>query len=113
MITYELLTKDERGLLLYLETCAVDAGGLIDVRKMNEDDFAIARRWDAEGLIAFGRLPGALVFSRKKNNPYRHLSNYVILSPDAWQLAHAERRARSARLLDGLITKGLIPVVRS
>ena len=86
----ELMTADERSLLLYLETRAVDYGGRVDTRYMNADDMVIAKKWDEEGFIKFGRI----VF-RHHNRDGTH---WVILSTEAWRLAHEERIARFNRL---------------
>lgn len=50
------MTKDERSLLLFLETQAVDYGGLVDVRHMNEDDCNIASDWNECGFIIYKRI---------------------------------------------------------
>jgi len=42
MKTLDTMTSDERNLLLYFETCAVDYGGKIDNRRMNREDIYIA-----------------------------------------------------------------------
>lgn len=39
----ELNTRDEKSLLLYFETQAVDYGGTLEGVRMNADDFAIAK----------------------------------------------------------------------
>lgn len=91
------MSKDERSLLLFLETCAVDNGGLIDVRHMNDDDFSIADDWQDKGIIEWGRLSFADVEKYGKNrSPY---SRYVIMSQQAFNLAHQERIERSIRML--------------
>ncbi len=83
------LTRDEISLLLYLETRAVDHGGLIDHRQMNTEDFANARRWNELGFIEFGR-----VYSKHIEG---NLSNWVHLSDEAFALAHVLRRQRAQR----------------
>lgn len=94
MITLERLTKDQRSLILYLETCAVDFGGSVDLAHMNADDQAQAQRWAEEGLICWTRIKHGEW--PKQNGRYR--THYVQFSDVAWNLAHAERRARSKRL---------------
>jgi len=44
------MTKNERSLLLYLETRAVDYGGIVDTRHMNQDDMEIAKEWNKKVL---------------------------------------------------------------
>lgn len=86
------MTKGERSLLLYLETRAVDHGGLVDTLRMNTDDFAIVERWREIGFIEFGRL------TRESIERLRVSTHWVILSDDAWKTAHEERRARCERI---------------
>lgn len=85
------LTRDEAVLLLYLETRFVDHGGIVDVRKMNADDMAIARRWNEAGFLEFGRIAFRCI-----NQP--GCSSYVVLSDEAWKVAGEERRNRAERL---------------
>lgn len=89
MMSLNEMSRDERSLLLYLETCAVDFTGRVDSRRINEDDFRIAKGWNEAGFISFGR-----IVVRDHNSQG---SNWVELSEDAWGLAHQERRARQER----------------
>ena len=41
------LSKDEKSLLLFLETRAVDYGGRVNVQHMNLEDMEIAKRWNS------------------------------------------------------------------
>ena len=91
----EDMDKDERSLLLYLECQAVDYGGKIDPRRMNKRDFEIVRQWDEEGFIQFGRI--------KASDIAHNFANWVVLSENAWEEAHRERRARFVRV-EGKIT---------
>jgi hypothetical protein len=52
----EEMTRDEKSLLLFLETCAVDLNGRVDVKHMNDEDMEIAKRWNSEKFIQFGRI---------------------------------------------------------
>ncbi len=88
------MTKEELSLLLFLETCAVDRGGGVDVRHMNDTDQDIAERWVDEGFISFGRLP--LNDCKAIGNQNR--THYVVLSDEAWVAASAERKARAIRM---------------
>jgi hypothetical protein len=90
MRTLESMPYGERSLLLYLETCAVDYGGRVDARRINEDDFTMAKKWHKEGFIEFGRIVARCI--------NRQGSQFVKLSEGAWSLAHQERRARAMRL---------------
>lgn len=83
-------TKDQRSLLLYLETCAVDASGRVNGKRMNQDDFRQAAVWNNAGFIRFGRIASECV------NQYG--AHWVEFTDAAWQAVHAERRARAERL---------------
>ncbi|MGD7036156.1 hypothetical protein [Methylotuvimicrobium buryatense] len=41
---FDDMTKNEKRLLLYLETCSVDHGGLVHTQHMNSDDMQIAKQ---------------------------------------------------------------------
>jgi len=83
------MSRNERSLLLYFETCAVDLGGRVDMRRLNEDDIQIAKCWAENGFVGFGRIV------IKDHNGQG--TNWVELTDDAWSLAHQERRARQER----------------
>ena len=93
MKTLAKMDKDERSLLLYLETCLVDNRGRVDQKKLNNDDRHIMELWRDNGFVNFGRI-----------HPDEYMekmgTHWVELSEDAWKLAHEERRARSRRLLE-------------
>jgi hypothetical protein len=84
------MSKDERSLLLFFETCWVDYGGLVDVRHMNESDMNIAKKWSEEGFLYFGR-----VLSKLINN---HNTHFVIIPDDTVRMAHEERMNRAIRI---------------
>jgi len=90
MKSLETMSKDERSLLLYLECRSVDYGGRVDALHMNAEDLTIAKKWNEEGFIEFGRIV------------YRNITNagtqFVKFSEEAWKLAHEERRARFNRM---------------
>lgn len=101
MPTYESIaegmTKDEASQLLYLETRAVDYGGVVDAVKMNQVDHAVSLRWDAEGFIGFGRITLG-----SQPQPQREMNSpiyWVELSADAWAVAALLRKARAERML--------------
>ena len=89
MKTTEIMTKDEKSLLLYLETCAVDQTGRIDQRRMNDLDRSIAERWADEGFIKYGRIACHDINST--------LTHWCVLSSEAWMLAGALRQQRALR----------------
>lgn len=81
------MSRDERSLILYFEAVAVDSDGMIDCRKMNAIDFSIVTRWNDSGLIAFKR--------RKFSDIAASRTNHVVLSEEAWVIAHSIRRSRA------------------
>lgn len=91
MKTLDTMTSDERSLLLYLETRAVDHGGIVDTIHMNKEDMDIAKKWDKEGFVKFGRIKFHSITSAG--------TYWCELSDEAWQLAHAERKAKCARIM--------------
>lgn len=86
----ENFTPTERSLLLYLESRAVDYGGRVDIRNMNENDMEIAKRWDKQGFIGFGR-----IVIRHHNVQGTH---WCKLSQEAIELAHQGRKNRMMRM---------------
>ena len=88
-------TKDEESLLLYLETCAVDAWGKVKSIHMNKVDFEIAERWHKEGFIKFGRLLSSEII--KDNVRGHNVNRYIILSNDAWKEVARLRKERAKR----------------
>ena len=86
------MTREEKSLLLFFETCVVDHGGLVDIAHMNESDWDIAKRWDVEGFVSFGRV---LSEHLKLTGKYSH---WCELSEKAWGFARDERYARAARM---------------
>lgn len=88
------MNKDERSLLIYLETCMVDYRGKIDHRRLNNSDVNLLESWNNSGFIDYGRVEMADI---EKSN-YKHYTHWIILSNDAWKLAHQERINRSLRM---------------
>jgi hypothetical protein len=88
------MTQAERSLLLYLESVAVDYGGLVHSQRINAEDREILERWDKQGLISYSRLTWESVQTLHD----KHNTSLVRLSEEAWRLAHEERRARYIRI---------------
>ncbi|KKN69639.1 hypothetical protein LCGC14_0439420 [marine sediment metagenome] len=86
------MSKDEKSLLLFLETRAVDYGGRVNLQHMNDEDMDITKGWNKRGFIGFGR-----IVIRCHNSDGTH---WVRLSEEAWKLAHKERKARSKRMFE-------------
>jgi hypothetical protein len=80
----------ELNLLMYLETCLVDHSGVVDHRKINDEERELMNSWKKQGLIKHGR-----IYS-KDYKPGR--THWVLFSEKAWKLAHEERIARANRL---------------
>lgn len=91
MKTLETMTRGERSLLLFLETCAADDAGAVDARHMNGDDMETVKKWSEEGFVKFGRITFGSISGSYRNH-------WCELSDEAWSLAHQERRARFARM---------------
>lgn len=90
MVSLESMSKDERSLMLYLETRAVDHGGRVDTRHMNKEDFDIVKRWNDQKFIGFGRIVSRFITNQG--------SHWVKFTEVAWKIAHQERLARSVRM---------------
>ena len=90
----EDMNKDERSLLLYFECQAVDYGGKIDVRRMNEIDMELAKEWNSTGFVHFGRIAARDI----QKLPSNIFSHWCVLSEEAWIEAHRERRVRNVRV---------------
>lgn len=88
------MNKDELSLLLYFESQAVDYGGKVDVRRLNEEDMAIAKRWNEDEYVRFGRIAARDI----QKFPQNLFSHWCVLSGRAWIAAHKERRDRNRRV---------------
>lgn len=106
------MTRDERNLLLYLETCEVDRQGLVDARKMNREDFDIAMRWNEGGFLRFGRLKMDELRSLYGANNAKAAEStyYVRLGDDAWAAAAVLRRRRAAEWVLRWEATNFVPV---
>jgi hypothetical protein len=85
------LTPAENNLLLYLECSAVDYGGKIDARRMNDADWQILKTWSEHDFVNYGRIAASDIVGG--------FSHWAILSEDAWAEAHKERRNRHDRMM--------------
>lgn len=91
MTSLDDMTRDERSLLLYLETRAVDYGGKVDARHMNKEDMEIARGWNKSGFLKFGRI--------KFHDIDKGGTHWCELSDEAWVLVAMERKRRCSRIM--------------
>lgn len=87
------ISRDQRSLLMYAETCAVDHGGLLEGSKMNAADLAALSTLADGGILTFGRIPGRLVGTFR-----RPITHWCDLTEAGWALAHQLRRARAAKV---------------
>jgi hypothetical protein len=99
------MSKDEKSLLLYLETRSVDHRGFVDAQHMNADDFKICERWEAEGFLRFSRIPSK---EWKAVDQYRPgVRHAVELSDLAWAVASLERKRRAERTKHQIVVLSL------
>ena len=93
-------SRDEKSMLLYLETCLVDGYGFVKGVKVNAEDIAIATRWNKEGFITFKRIPYDYIpiANRYGASKFEYLY-YVRFTLEAWNIAHNLRYERSERML--------------
>lgn len=84
------LSKEEKSLLLYFETRAVDYGGKVNTEHMNHEDMILAKNMNKSKFVEFGRVV-------LRNHSYEGMC-WCKLSPKAWQLAHLERRNKAERM---------------
>lgn len=106
------LTKDERSLMLYLETRAVDHGGRVDTRHMNARDMKTAQRWaktPIPGLEHPGMFPITLIqFGRlKAKNVTPSGTHYVTLSYQMFDIVGALRRKRAMDSCLGVVDEAI------
>ena len=87
-------SRTELSLLLYFETGVVDYGGLVEAVRMNDEDFRIAKDWNEKGFVTFKRIPAKDLVS---STPHK-FSHFVLLSENAWIVAHKARRERAVRV---------------
>ncbi len=88
------VTKEEVSLLLYLETCAVDHGGMVDARRMNAEDFDLVKKMQDDGLLRFGRMLSAAIGEVGRRF---HFSHWVELLDPGWNQVAQLRRQRADR----------------
>lgn len=84
----ENLTKTERSVLLYAETCVVDYAGLLEGKRMNSDDIDALKKFEAAGILKFGRIPARVLGSMVS----RECTHWVEFMDAAWSIAHSLRR---------------------
>lgn len=98
--------KDERSLIVYLETRMVDHSGVVNLAHLNDTDRTTIEGWVARGLIEWGRLTDASI--KNSDGRTKIETHWVILSEEALDIAYAERRARIKRGLDSFTKYGYV-----
>lgn len=83
-------TRDQKSLILFLETRVVDYAGRIQMAHMSADDTAQAEVWAKAGFIGFGRIACQDI--------NRGGTHWVAFTDEAWDAAHRERRAKGKRM---------------
>lgn len=93
MVEKEKMTKDERTLLLYFETCLVESSGKVNCQRMNEIDYGIAKKWTDEKFISFKRIPHKDVV----NLGMQTNTHQVLFTEEAFTIALLLRKERALR----------------
>lgn len=89
-LAIDKMTHDQKSCLLYLETCAVDHGGLVEGQRMNREDHDAAKVFQAAGLVELHRIPSFLL--DHTGRPYTH---WCRLTDAGFTLAHTLRQQRA------------------
>jgi len=93
MIDIETLTSDQKSLLLYVETRAVDHSGKLRDDQLNGIDRANLKAWDRANFVSSDKIPA----SGRQNDG---CSMWAFLSDEAWEAAGKLRRAKSKRMFE-------------
>lgn len=100
------MTRDEKSMLLYIETCCVDAGGLLEGRRMNIKDVEALDKLKKAGLLSqAGRIPFVHIDLGK--------THYAELSDMGFALAHELRKERAQAVNRGPYAKRVFDIVSS
>jgi hypothetical protein len=81
-----------------VETCAVDASGLLVGERMNDADIEALKKFKAMGILDYGRIPFKLLGQLTEEPPRLKLTHWVTLNDEAWRLAHELRRVRALQI---------------
>lgn len=88
------LTKDERSALVYAESCAVDFGGLLEAKRMNEADGRAFSKFVGDDILKYGRIPSKFIDDVKRKTG-RNATHYAQLTPRGWVVAGLLRQRRA------------------
>ncbi|MCK4226215.1 hypothetical protein KAX29_04910 [candidate division WOR-3 bacterium] len=69
------------------------------MKEMTREDYDIAKQWDKEGLVNFGRLPFHYI-EKKRRSRGRAVTHFVIFTKEAWSLIHKIREERGMRMIE-------------
>lgn len=89
------LSRDEKSVLLYAETCLIERGGLLEGMRMNEADIQALKKFKEAGSLDFGRIPSKTIGTLIHPHNGGQYTHWVTFHEPAWQAAHALRRLRS------------------
>ncbi len=89
------INRDQVSVLLYVESCMVDYGGMLEGRRLNDTDHGNLRMFMADGLLAYGRVPSRLL--PDNDGPARPITHWCVLTAAGWDLV-AKLRQRRARI---------------
>lgn len=95
MIDISTMTKDEKSIILYAETCIVDKGSLMEGARMNAADHEALKRFQAAGILTYGRILSCCPTPSHFSSQPTH---WVRFTDEAWTLATALRRQRATQL---------------
>lgn len=88
-------TRDQKGLLLYLESRSMDHRDIVNTLHMSHGDLEQAAEWAKEGfLLAWRRLPWAWV-DQYSESGMKGCTHFVKLSAQAVAQAHQFRQERA------------------
>jgi hypothetical protein len=88
-----------RGLLMYIESCVVDEGGMLDCEKMNHEDISNLKLFQAAGLVEVSEPthPDHMVGVRvgRTVRPEDRFRKVESFADEAWDVAAACRKLRA------------------
>lgn len=91
------LTKDQKSMLTYIETCVVDHGGTLEAARMNAADHEAMKDLKSLKLIDHGRMPSEFL----RVHGARKCAHWAVLTDAGWEVAHKLRRERAERAIKG------------
>lgn len=86
------LSDDQRRLLLYVESCCVEHGGLMESQRLNHGDHGPLDQLEGSCILTWGRIPSRLLGQFQRN-----VTHWCDLTDAGWALAHQLRRQQAAK----------------